>query len=186
MCCSHASCVMMCEPCGDIYQGRRLLCCHCVLCASYKSHSGVHWGLCLNIKPKDLQRQSLLKQLNIHKYSCVCSCHIKPGFTLIWLDEQSCIRVAVRGDCRGPGLGAKSSVYDLTGNIQTPVIAACSSSLPSECSRMKPELVNLINTDAGLLDIIGAGQRLPADLQRYLEFGPVLHLWFWKLVLSWA
>lgn len=45
---------------------------------------------------------------------------------------------------------------------------------------------NVVNTAAGLFDIIRAGRPLPADLQRYLEFSPVLHLWFWKLVLSWS
>lgn len=45
---------------------------------------------------------------------------------------------------------------------------------------------NVKNTGQGLFDIIRAGQPLPADLQRFLEFSPALHLWFWKLVLSWS
>lgn len=43
---------------------------------------------------------------------------------------------------------------------------------------------NIINPGAGLLGITRAVRPLPADFQRDLEISPVLHLCFWKLVLS--
>lgn len=55
---------------------------------------------------------------------------------------------------------------------------------PVNALQWSRSLFSIINTGMGLFDIIRVVRPLPADVQHYLEFSPVFHLRFWKLVLS--
>lgn len=112
-------------------------------------------------------------------------------FTHISLDKWSCISAAILRSLRTRqawfrGQGSGQVFLTLQGTFWLRSSLLVFPLCPVNALQWSRSLFNVINTGTGLFDIMRAGWPLPADVQHYLEFSPVFHLWFWKLVLSWS
>lgn len=111
--------------------------------------------------------------------------------THISLDKWSCISAAILRSLRTRQAwfrGQRSSQVFLTlqGTFWLRSSLLVFPLCQANALQWSRSLFNVVNTGTGLFDIMRAGRPLPADVQHYLEFSPVFHLWFWKLVLSWS